>query len=351
MRHSERIAKISGTGQSRAAFGARPAAGNHPLLRLQQSLGNRAVEHLLDGGFGEGYDPAASAHGALSISDPEDGFGRAADTYAEGLRNTAEAPSAGTTDIATRVPVQRDDDGWFGGVTDMISSAGSSIVSGIGSVVNAGESMASEAVAGVSSAIDTGSSLLSEAGSAAGAVGSAIASGAESVESFAEHLPGPIGMPNPLRVAHGLYDVAANGADLGETLDRTTNPLNYMREDAATVHGAEGSIGRGIDWLEDQGKGATHWLANQVSDVPILGSIASAGESMVDTGIDFAGGVGKGITGLGGGLASTGGRSDRRGQRALHHGGAYPRCGVAGETAGRSIRPRDHGQEFRPGCR
>lgn len=51
------------------------------------------------------------------------------------------------------------------------------------------------------------------------------------LESMAEHVSFG-GMPNPLKVAHGLYNAATTDATIGDELGRTLNPLTAQEEDA-----------------------------------------------------------------------------------------------------------------------
>ncbi len=81
----------------------------HPILSLQRSVGNRAVQSLL-------------------------------------------APT----------PVQRDDDGWLGSIGSALSDAGSAVVSGVGSAIDTGADLASSAGSGIASGARTAASDVSD---------------------------------------------------------------------------------------------------------------------------------------------------------------------------------------------
>lgn len=52
------------------------------------------------------------------------------------------------------------------------------------------------------------------------------------VGAMAEHLPMPmVGVPNPLKLAHGLYDVGFNGKNMHETMNHTLNPVQSAKDD------------------------------------------------------------------------------------------------------------------------
>jgi hypothetical protein len=64
------------------------------------------------------------------------------------------------------------------------------------------------------------------------------------MEGLAEHVPLPFlpGAPNPIHVAHALYNVAENGADPGEEAKRTLDPIETAKGDAE----AFGKVGLGL---------------------------------------------------------------------------------------------------------
>jgi hypothetical protein len=55
----------------------------------------------------------------------------------------------------------------------------------------------------------------------------------EGIEQLAEHVNVIPGMPNPLKMAHGAYDVLANGKDVGDVANHVFNPLKSMQDDQA----------------------------------------------------------------------------------------------------------------------
>jgi hypothetical protein len=61
---------------------------------------------------------------------------------------------------------------------------------------------------------------------------------------------------------------------------------------------------QGVNWVEEGVSGLAHSAADAVSDVPILGSVASAGASMVDFNAQFSGGTLRALGGMVGGIAS-----------------------------------------------
>ena len=93
------------TTQSRVAHAVRAVqTTNDPVLKLQQTIGNRATQRLIQQG-------------------------------SEGAR-----------------PIQRDDDeSWLGSIGDAVSSVGSSIASGVSSAVDAGEGLVSDAGSAIAS--------------------------------------------------------------------------------------------------------------------------------------------------------------------------------------------------------
>ena len=52
----------------------------------------------------------------------------------------------------------------------------------------------------------------------------------KSVGALAEHMP-MVGTPNPLKLAHGLYDVGFNGKNMQETMNHTLNPVQSAKDD------------------------------------------------------------------------------------------------------------------------
>ncbi|HKP52236.1 MAG TPA: hypothetical protein VJ183_06245 [Chloroflexia bacterium] len=73
-------------------------------------------------------------------------------------------------------------------------------------------------------------------------------------------------------------------------------------------HDAEGRptpslFDQGVNWVEEGVSGLAHSAADAVSDVPILGSVASAGASAVDFGTQVSGGAWKALGGMVGGIA------------------------------------------------
>jgi hypothetical protein len=186
---------------------------SHPVLSLQQSLGNRAVQRLMQ---------TASKPPKLSVE---------------------TGPSA----------VQRDDDdSLLGGIGSWVSSAGSAVASGVGS------------------AVDT------------------VESGAKTVASDVGDIAGS--------AWQGAKSAAGDVADFGKGV------YGQMREDADYVKKGEGWVDKGVDWLEDKGKGATDWVAQQAKGIPVLEQAAGMGKSFADTNIDVLGGAAKGVTGLAGGI-------------------------------------------------
>jgi Domain of unknown function (DUF4157) len=110
-----------------------------------------------------------------------------------------------------------------------------------------------------------------------GGVGSMIADPVDAVmglEKMAEHIP--MGVPNPFKMAHGLYDVVANDADIGDVANKTLNPLASMEDDAAFFGQMAKGIARPYAEAIDQGK-YSEALGHGVFDIGAL--ILTGGES------------------------------------------------------------------------
>lgn len=76
--------------------------------------------------------------------------------------------------------------------------------------------------------------LLKGAGSLVGGVASMVVDPVDTaigLEAMAEHVPMGGLMPNPLKLAHGLYDVAFNDQDFGDMANHVFNPLQSTEED------------------------------------------------------------------------------------------------------------------------
>ncbi|MCE9575715.1 MAG: hypothetical protein K8W52_21375, partial [Deltaproteobacteria bacterium] len=70
------------------------------------------------------------------------------------------------------------------------------------------------------------------------------------------------------------------------------------------IHRGEAGLMDGIHWVEDGVDSGTHALANMVSDVPILGTLAEGAADAVTFGTQFTGGVIGGASTLVGGVAN-----------------------------------------------
>jgi hypothetical protein len=110
-------------------------------------------------------------------------------------------------------------------------------------------------------------------------------------------------------VASGVSDVAGDlwsGAKsvAGGVADFGAGVYGQMKEDAGYVQKGVGAVGEGIDWLEDEAKSGTSWLADKAEGIPVLEQLAGAGKGIVDTSVDITGGALKGVTGLAGGVLS-----------------------------------------------
>jgi hypothetical protein len=231
MERSQSIVKQTGSERPAAVPGRAeaPKPAPHPLLRLQSTAGNRAVQRLIEA--------------------------------------DAQAPAGGA------IPVQRS---WLDDVGDFVSGAGSAIASGVGSVVDAGESVASDVASGVGN-------VAGDVWSGAKSVAGDVASGASNLASDAWS---------------GAKSVAGDVADIGSDV------YGAMKSGAGYVQKGVGAVDKGVDWLEDEAKSGTSWLADKAEGIPVLEQVAGAGKSIVDTGVDVTGGVLKGATGLAGGVAN-----------------------------------------------
>jgi hypothetical protein len=214
---------------------------SHRLLQLQNLVGNRAVQRLI-----------ASA---LQTSP-----GRAATS------------------------VQRS---FLDDVGDFVSDAGSAIASGVSSVVDAGENAVSEVASGVS---DVAGDVWSGVKNVAGDVASGVSDVAGDVWSGAKTVAGD--------VWSGAKTVAGDVAEVGGDI------YGAMKTGAGYVQKGVGYVDKGVDWLEDEAKSGTHWLADKAQGIPVLEQLANAGETVADTAIDFQGGLWKGLAGVAGGMVS-----------------------------------------------
>lgn len=81
--------------------------------------------------------------------------------------------------------------------------------------------------------------------------------------TMAEHVPMIPGVPNPIKLARGAYDVLVEGADVGEVADRALNPVRSIRDDAAffgrmgraLIEPYRRSIGEDGDYAQAVGRG------------------------------------------------------------------------------------------------
>jgi hypothetical protein len=120
-----------------------------------------------------------------------------------------------------------------------------------------------------------------------GGVGSMIANPVDAaigLEKMAEHIP--MGVPNPFKMAHGLYDVVANDASLGDVANKTLNPMASMEDDAAFF----GQMAKGVakPYQEAIARGKySEAIGHGVFDIGAL--ILTGGESgAADAGLEGA---------------------------------------------------------------
>jgi hypothetical protein len=96
------------------------------------------------------------------------------------------------------------------------------------------------------------------------------------LEKMAEHIPMLPGVPNPLKLAHGLYDVVANDASLADVANRTLNPLASLEDDAQFFGGMASAMVKPYQDAIDEGKWSEA-IGHGVFDIGTL--ILTGGES------------------------------------------------------------------------
>ena len=96
---------------------------------------------------------------------------------------------------------------------------------------------------------------------------------------------------------------AAAGAVGGAVADVAKTEYAGMKTMGGWVKQGEEAVGHGIDWVEDKEKAGTSWVADKAKGIPVLEQVANAGKSYLDTETELAGGIGRGVTGLVGGVA------------------------------------------------
>jgi hypothetical protein len=263
--------------------------------------GQRLLAHELTHVVQQAAGPVAGTpigDGSLSVSDPDDGFEQEADFHAERVVESASgdaaAESAGGATATAPVTVQRDDDdddeGFFGKIGSAVSSGVSSVASGVSDVAGdawqGAKNVASDVGDVAGDAWQGAKNVASDVGDVAGDAWQ----GAKNVASDVGDVAGD--------AWKGAKNVAGDVADFGGEV------YGQMKEDAGYIRKGAGYVNKGIDWLEDEAKGGTHWVADKAKGIPVLEQMADVGEAVTDTAIDFEGGLAKGATGLAGGLLS-----------------------------------------------
>jgi hypothetical protein len=209
--------------------GSAIASGAGSLLNTGESLVSDAGSAIASGvsnavNTGESLASDAGSAIASGASDVwHAGSAVASDIYGDmqsagkAVRGATQAVEGGIGDLASMSK-----EGW----NDLADSAkGIPVLEQLAS----GAAWVGGTAADVTSGVLKGATGLvgSVAGMAADPVDAAIG-----IENLAEHIPIVPGMPNPLQVAHGLYNVVAKGADIGEEANRVLNPLEVMKGDA-----------------------------------------------------------------------------------------------------------------------
>ena len=112
------------------------------------------------------------------------------------------------------------------------------------------------------------------------------------LRGLAEHARIAPGMPNPLQVAHGLYNVIANDADLGSELNRTLNPAEITKGDYTMLKGLATGIAQ--PYIESYEQGNYGEMAGRgVFDIAML--LLGAGEAGAAAKGAEAAGVARGL--------------------------------------------------------
>jgi hypothetical protein len=147
--------------------------------------------------------------------------------------------------------------------------------------------------------------LLKGAGTLVGGVANMVAHPVDTamgLEAMAEHIPTTIlGVPNPLKAAHGLYDVAFNGKDMGDVANHVLNPLQSFKDDAAFYGNMAKGIAKPYQQEIEQGKYAEA-LGRGMFDIGSIVLTAGSG-----AGVEGAATAGRGAAIAGKGAKVAGG--------------------------------------------
>jgi hypothetical protein len=175
-------------------------------------------------------------------------------------------------------------------------------------------------------AVDLGSRAIGTVERGANAVEGAVASGVHSAENFVDTGSHALAarvadIPVLGTVARGGADLVSGAAHLegnlvegaahamAHPLDTARGVVNTVERGANAVsHGvdvAEGAVRTGMHHAEDWVDHGTHALADRVSNVPVLGSLAHGAADGLTADMQFVGGVAEGATDFVGGLVNT----------------------------------------------
>jgi hypothetical protein len=217
MRQTIGLATGKGSTQPAGLSPKSNAGPAHPILSLQRSVGNRAVQSLL-----------------------------------------------------AATPVQRDDDGWLGSIGSALSDAGSAVVSGVGSAIDTGADLAASAGSAIASGAKTAASDVSDvAGGIYGAMKDASAGvkeGEGAVDSGIDWLEGKAKsgtgwLADEAKGIPGLEQVADAGKSFVDTSVDVTG---------GALKGATGLLGGVVGAVADPVDTAKG-LYTMSSHIPVMG--------------------------------------------------------------------------------
>jgi hypothetical protein len=138
--------------------------------------------------------------------------------------------------------------------------------------------------------------ILKGAGTMVGGIANMIVHPVDTVmglEAMAEHAPMLPGVPNPLKVAHGLYDIAVNGKDVGEVANHVLNPIQSLQDDFEFGKKMVGGITKPYQQAIKQGK-YSEALGRGIFDIGSLfigGGAGAKGAASAGRGAAIAGEV------------------------------------------------------------